>query len=39
MKKHDIRKKEIRLPDGRYLIFYSFIEKKAKAGGGNPCLK
>lgn len=39
MKKYQIKKKPVSLPDGRYLIFYSFSEKKAKAGGKKPCPK
>jgi|GEM_PF-4366673 len=39
MKEYEMQKKEIHLPDGRYLIFYSFIEKKAKSGGKKPCPK
>jgi len=39
MKKYEIKKKEICLPDGRYLIFYSFSEKKVKAGGKKLCPK
>ncbi len=39
MKKYEMKKKEVVLPDGRKLIFYDFKEKVEKKKGKTPCPK